>query len=40
MPDVPTTVSKKYAYADDLAIMLMKISSSGRSAEKGHGNRR
>jgi len=37
--DLPTTVSTKYAYADDLAIMHSDAGS-GRDAAQGHGNRK
>jgi len=37
--DLPTTVSRKYAYADDLAIMHSDAGS-GRDADQGHGNRK
>jgi len=33
--DLPTTVSRKYAYADDLAIMH---ADNGSGADQGHGN--
>ena len=40
--DLPTTVSRKYAYADDLAIMYAHGDgkNSGRGAKQRYGNRR
>ena len=40
--DMPTTISRKYAYADDLAIIACwwRVTGSGSCAEQGHGNHR
>jgi len=40
--DLPNTMSRKYAYADDLAIMLAdgRLAGSGSGAQQRHGNRK
>jgi len=42
LSDLPATVSRKYAYVDDLAIMHADGDwvENGRGTEEGHGNRR
>jgi len=38
--DLPNIVSRKYTYADDLAVMHADGDCSGRGAEQGHANPR
>jgi len=40
--DLPTTISRQYAYADDLVITYAdgRLAGCGRGAEQRHGNRR